>query len=282
MAVETVTRERLQARLDGGVRANRFTIAVVFPVVGAVVLVASAQGLLPPSLSFNPFLILAGTLVMRLPLVVGVLPVADRRTVGALAALAVYAYGIEYVGATTGWPYGAFSYGVDLGPMIAGTVPLGLPAFFFPLVVNSYLLVLLLFGDRADRGAIRLPAVVATVVAVDLVLDPGAVALGFWSYADGGAYYAVPWSNVAGWLLSASVATVLVDLAFDRMALARRVRTCEFVLDDLVSFVLLWGVINAFYEQWVAVALGGLFLAALFRIGRFDATLFRTVLPATG
>jgi len=51
------SRARFQARFDALVRENRFTIAVVFPVVGAVTLVASAWGLLPPILAYNPFLI---------------------------------------------------------------------------------------------------------------------------------------------------------------------------------------------------------------------------------
>ncbi|WP_246983633.1 bisanhydrobacterioruberin hydratase [Halorientalis marina] len=277
MAVETVTRERVEARLDDLVRENRFLIAVVFPAMGAVLLVASAETLLPGSLNFNPYLILFGTLVMRLPLVAGVAPLVDRRAVLALGLLTVYSYGIEYVGTTTGWPYGAFTYGVDLGPMLFGKVPLGLPVFFFPLVLNSYLLCLLLLGRRARAWFVRLPVVIAAVLAVDLVLDPGAVALGFWAYDAGGAYYAVPWTNYAGWVLSATVAVVLFDVAFDRAALVERVQRCEFMLDDLVSFVILWGAINAYFFNWIPVALGGLFFLGLVRIDRFDFRVWRTV-----
>ena len=162
------SRAETEALLETLVVENRFTIAVVFPAVGALLLVASAEGLLPPPLSFNGWLILLGTLVMRSPLVVGVLPLVTRRAAVAVAALCGYAYAIEYVGVTTGLPYGEFFYGVDLGPVVAG-VPLGLPVFFIPLVMNAYLLCLLLLGDRARRAVVRLPVVVATVVAMDLV-----------------------------------------------------------------------------------------------------------------
>jgi putative membrane protein len=264
------SRAETEALLETLVVENRFTIAVVFPAVGALLLVASAEGLLPPPLSFNGWLILLGTLVMRSPLVVGVLPLVTRRAAVAVAALCGYAYAIEYVGVTTGLPYGEFFYGVDLGPVVAG-VPLGLPVFFVPLVMNGYLLCLLLLGDRARRAVVRLPVVVATVVAMDLVLDPGAVALGFWVYPGGGPVYGVPLSNYAGWVLSASVAVMALDFGFRRAGLLDRLATCPFMLDDLVSFVILWGGINAWFGNWGAVALAAVFGYGLLRTDRFDA-----------
>jgi len=255
-------------QLDALVTHNRFTIAVFFPAVGAVTLIASAEGWLPDPLAFHPVLVLFGIAVMRLPLLSGLLPLLDRRATGAFAVLLAYTYAIEYVGATTGIPYGEFSYEVSLGPML-GPIPLALPVFFIPLVLNSYLLCLLVLGDRARSLAVRLAAVSATVVAVDLVLDPAAVAVGFWVFAEGG-YYGVPPMNYAGWVLSAVVATVLVDIAFDRTALLDRVRTCPYILDDMVSFVLLWGAINAFYGAWIPVAIAVAFATALVRVDRFD------------
>ena len=271
-----MNREAFEREFDAFVTRNRFTIAVVFPLVGAVLLVASAQGLLPASLAFNPYLVLAGVLVMRLPLVAGLFPLVDRRGAVLLFALAGYAYGVEFVGATTGLPYGEFAYEVPLGPMVLDTIPLGLPVFFMPLVLNAYLLCLLLLGRRARSALVRLPAVIGAVVAVDLVLDPAAVALGFWIY-ESGSYYGVPWLNFAGWVLSATAATVLVDAAFDGPALLGRVRSCPFVLDDLVSFVLLWGTVNAFYRAWIPVAVAGLFAAGLLQLDRFDFAVLQRV-----
>jgi len=266
-------RAAVQARLDALVRDNRFTIAVVFPVVGAVLLVASAEGLLPPPLAFDPFLILLGTLVMRSPLLVGVAPLIDRKAAIGIAGLAGYAYAIEFVGLRTGWPYGDFHYAIDLGPTVAG-VPIGLPVFFLPLVCNAYLLCLLLLGSRAASARVRLPTVIGTVVAMDLVLDPGAVALGFWAYPSGGPVYGVPLSNFAGWVLSATVTVLVLDAVLDRGALLDRLRTCEFALDDLVSFVLLWSAVNLYFGNWGAAVVGGLFGLGLVRTDRFDSTAF--------
>lgn len=275
-------RRRIEARLDALVREHRFAIAVVFPAVGALGLVASAEGLLSPLLSFDPFLILLGTLVMRSPLIVGVAPVTDRRALSGPCLLVVYAYGIEFLAVLTGIPYGEFRYGVDLGPMLFGEVPLGLPVFFVPLVMNGYLLCLLLLGERARRGVLRVPAVIATVLAIDLVLDPGAVAIGFWEYAAGGAYYGVPWSNYAGWALSATVAVTLLDRAYNRSALGSRLRRCEFMLDDMVSFVLLWGTVNAVYGNWIPVFLATALGTGLVRTDRFDLRVLRTRRASAG
>ncbi|MFC7026436.1 bisanhydrobacterioruberin hydratase [Halomicroarcula sp. GCM10025710] len=269
------TRPEATERLDALVREHRFTIAVVFPLVGAVTLLASAEGLLPPPLAFNPFFVLFGTLVMRLPLIAGAFPLITRKAAAALLALTAYAYGIELVGVRTGWPYGDFSYGVDLGPMLFGEVPLGLPIFFFPLVLNSHLLVILLLGRRAASTSIRLLATLSTVLLVDLVLDPGAVSIGFWAY-EVQQFYGVPWTNYQGWLLSGTVAVVLFDVGFERAGLRQRLEECEFMLDDLVSFVVLWGSINLYYANWIPVALAALLGAGLLLTDRFDFDLSET------
>ena len=273
---------RLQAlwrRLDAIILENRFTISVFFPLNGIVLLLASAEGVLPGWLSFNAALILIGTLVMRSPLLAGIAPVVTRRAAVAIAALAAYAYTIEYVGITTGWPYGAFHYGVALGPMLGG-IPVGLPVFFIPLVMNAYLLWVLLLGDRIEDRRVRIVTIFATVMAMDLVLDPGAVGLGFWTYLAGGVYYDVPVSNFLGWLLSAAVAIVVLDWGFDHRRLAARLRACPFILDDLVSFVILWGGINLYFGHIVPVVIAVVLAVALVRAERFDTGLFTVRAPA--
>lgn len=262
-------RRAVEHSLDGLVSENRFTIAVVFPVVGAVMLLASAEGLLPGPLAFNPWFVLCGVAVMRLPLVGGLVPLVNRRAGLALGTLVAYTYAVEYVGATTGLPYGEFEYVVSLGPMLFGTIPWALPLFFIPLVLNAYLLALLVLGERARSRAVRVPVVAAMVVAIDIVLDPGAVALGFWRY-EAGIFYGVPAMNYAGWVLSAVVATTLIDVAFPRTPLLGRIRNCEYMLDDMVSFVLLWGTINAVYGAWIPVGVAAVFGVALYTADRFD------------
>ena len=267
------TRAGFERELDRLVDENRFTIAVVFPAVGAVSLVGSAEGWVPEPFAFHPWFVLFGVLVMRSPLVVGVLPLFSRRAVGWIGALIAYTYAIETIGIQTGWPYGSFAYTIDLGPMLGG-VPVALPVFFIPLVVNAYLLCVLLLGERAQNTWLRLLTVSATVVAMDVVLDPGAVSLGFWTF-DGGAFYGVPLSNYAGWVLSAVVAVVALDRAFDLGAVLARLRRCPFMLDDMVSFVILWGGINVWFGNLLPALVAGTFGLGLLRADRFDSGLLR-------
>ncbi|MEF8780030.1 MAG: bisanhydrobacterioruberin hydratase [Haloferacaceae archaeon] len=268
------TRADLERSFDRTVLENRFAIAVVFPAVGALMLVASAEGLLPEPLSFNPWLLLLGVAVMRSPLAAGGLPLLDRRAGAWLGGLVAYTYAIEYVGILTGWPYGYFEYGVSLGPMIGG-VPVALPLFFVPLVANAYLLCLLLLGRWSNSTPARLGTVIAFVVAMDVVLDPGAVSLGFWGYDGGGPFYGVPVSNYLGWVLSATVAVVALDRGFDRAGLLRRLESTPFMLDDMVSFVILWGGINVWFGNVVPAVFAVGMAIGLVKTDRFDSELLR-------
>jgi len=269
-SVELPARGRLERRLDDIVEENRFTIAVVFPAVGAVTLLASAEALLPGPLNFNPYFLLFGVAVMRLPLIAGIAPLVTRKAAAGIVVLCGYTYTIEFIGVFTGYPYGHFEYGVNLGPMLLGHVPAALPLFFLPLVVNAYLLCLLILGPAARRALVRIPVVIAAVITMDLALDPAAVSLGFWAYDAGGAYYGVPWTNYVGWVLSATVAVTVLDAAFDRSGLLARLDECRFMLDDLVSFVILWGVVNVYFGNWIPAALAIGFGYGLWVTDRFD------------
>lgn len=265
-------RRRLEQRLDAIVQEHRITLAVTFPLVGVVLFRVGVEGYLPEWLAFNPYLMVAATAIMALPLVSGLAPLVDRRAALGLGVLAVFSWGIELVGVETGWPYGEFRYLLELGPMLFGEVPLALPVFYFPILLNSYLFAVLLLGRRASSLAVRFPTVLAIVLVLDLILDPGAVAVGFWAYADPGpiSYYDVPIQNFLGWVLSGSVAVGIVHVAFDHDAIVDRLEHCEYFLDDLINFLLFWGLINALFGQLVPVSLSALLLVGLFRADWFD------------
>ena len=275
-------RATIEGALEGIVRENRFTIAVTFPLVGVVLMIAGSQGYLPSWLATNPYLIVGANLVMVSPLIAGLFPLVGRRTAIGLALLACFTWGIELTGVRTGWPYGEFQYELALGPMLFGEVPLALPVFFFPILLNSYLLCLLLLGPRSRSLAIRLPATLGVVLTMDLVLDPGAVALGFWAWDDPGAYYGVPAINYAGWVLSGSIALLLIERSFDADAVRDRLDECEFLLDDLVSFVLFWGLVNAYVGNWIPFVLALALAGAVVRSDRFDYAVLGDRFAAAG
>lgn len=264
---------RTSDQLDEVIRAHRFTIAFVFPTVGAILLIASAEGIVPDVLAFHPVLLLLGIVVIRSPILAGILPVLNRRVLAILGVLVGYTYAIEYIGVQTGIPYGDFEYGIGIGPMI-GEIPLLLPLLFVPLAINAYLIVRLTVTTDRIGPIASIPVLgsaVAMLIAIDFVLDPGAVALGFWVFDGNGTYYGVPWTNYAGWVLSATVAIVFVHLAFARSSLIDRGRRCEFILDDLVSFTILWGMVNGYYGNTIPVVVALVIISWLWRIGRLDA-----------
>lgn len=131
------------------------------------------------------------------------------RGVRAIFLLGVFGYAIEAFGVVTGLPYGEFFYGDSLGGKLFGVVPYLLPVSYVPLVIGAVAASWRPDGSRLFfvlRSALLLTL-------IDGVLDPGAVALGFWVWPDGGIYYGVPASNYFGWILtSILVAALLVRL----------------------------------------------------------------------
>lgn len=126
------------------------------------------------------------------------------RAILSLLALSAFAYAIESIGVATGFPYGRFFYGDALGPTVAGLVPFLLPVSYAPLVVGA---VAAAWGGPRVRHVAWAALI---LVWMDAVLDPGATSLGFWVWPEGGAYYGVPPSNFAGWLLSGTLAAALL------------------------------------------------------------------------
>ena len=128
-----------------------------------------------------------------------------RRAAAAALAVSAFAYAIESVGVATGFPYGPFSYGDALGPKLLGLVPYLLPVTYVPLVIGAAAAA---WGP--GRLAPRVLIAALLLVLTDGVLDPGATALGFWTWTEGGPYYGVPLVNSAGWLLSGTVSAALL------------------------------------------------------------------------
>ncbi|MDQ5952024.1 MAG: hypothetical protein QG626_151 [Patescibacteria group bacterium] len=147
-----------------------------------------------------------GMLVLALPAVVGLYLVYGWRGVLAYVGLALFGLMIETAAITTGIPYGSFTYHGALGYRLFGVVPWTLTLAWPPLVLTSAIAARRLHWSWFGTSVIA----VLLLVAMDAVLDPGAVALGFWSWTHGGVYYAVPLSNYLGWCFSASVGIYLV------------------------------------------------------------------------
>lgn len=135
------------------------------------------------------------------------------------ALLGFYALGIETLAIFTGFPYGHFGYSELLGGKLFGVTPWTVFLAWTPLIVGAYAVARSLVENKllavsskplASVVVIALTAVIATIF--DLVLDPGAVRLGFWQYEGGGVFYGVPWSNFLGWLVSGAIGAALIEV----------------------------------------------------------------------
>ncbi len=262
-------RRRIERRLDTLIYDNRVTIAITFPLVGVALMVSGQEGLIPEWIAFNPYLMVIAVTVMALPLIGGLVPLLNRRLLAGLGLLVLFTWAIELTGVHTGYPYGEFQYERALGPMLLDSVPLFLPVFYFPILLNSYLLTLLMLG-RESTITQRYLCTLAIVITMDLVLDPGAVALDFWGWFDGGLYYDVPVQNYIGWLISGSVAVGVLTATLNHQAVFDRLQECEYFLDDLISFGIFWGLVNAYFLNLIPFALAFVLLGLLFRVEWFD------------
>jgi putative membrane protein len=187
-----------------------------------------------------------------------------RRAALSLLALSLFGYAIETVGVVTGFPYGPFEYGDSLGPKALGLVPYLLPVTWAPLVLGAV-------GATAptkpstSASPLRFFAWISSsavlLALVDGVLDPGAVALGFWSYEGSGPYYGVPFSNYLGWLLSSTLAAALV-LVLGRGAWGRAVPPPG-LLDSALLSVAFWTGVALYSGRVVPLLLGALLFAFL-------------------
>ena len=136
-----------------------------------------------------------------------------------LFILSLFAYLIEIVGVQTGFPYSSFAYAQTLRSFLIAGVPWTTSFGWVPLILSSYFATRVWSGQK--KGVWMVFWSVLLLIAFDLVLDPGAVWLGLWSYASTGWYHAVPWQNFAGWLLTGALALFTLHRLLSRTIVQR-------------------------------------------------------------
>ena len=171
-----------------------------------------------------------------------------------VSTLGAYAILLEASAILTGFPYGHFGYSDILGYRIFGLVPWTVAFAWTPLILGAYAVAANLFVNRHAR--VFATAVIVTLF--DVVLDPGAVLLGFWEYEGGGWFYGVPASNFAGWLVSGFIGAALIEIQLERI---KPLLPTPVQLASSVIFIIFF---------WSAIAKhGGLVTAAVVGLGLF-------------
>ncbi|MFT3744700.1 MAG: isopentenyl-diphosphate Delta-isomerase [Pyrinomonadaceae bacterium] len=136
-----------------------------------------------------------------------------RDAVLLFVVLGVLALVIETSAIITGFPYGHFGYSDLLGYRLLGYTPWTVFLAWTPLVLAAYAIA----ARLAVAGWLwvgRIVLVAVLLVIFDLVLDSGAVKIGFWRYEGGGYFYGVPFSNFVGWLFSGAIAGLTLEIFF--------------------------------------------------------------------
>jgi putative membrane protein len=184
------------------------------------------------------YLSLLPMLMLSIPAYLGILRYSDKRALYFLILISLYATAIEATSVLTGFPYGFFEYSDVLGTKIADVVPWAVSFGWVPLVIGAGILI-----SRATQNFwLRWFLGVVLLVSSDLVLDPGAVALEFWTWIPAGIYYTVPLVNYFGWLFSSTIGLGLFFYFFSSDCITR--------LPNFCTWTLIWG--NMF---WIGVTL---------------------------
>lgn len=127
-----------------------------------------------------------------------------------LALCVLVAGGAEWLGTTTGFPFGTYEYTRKLGPLLLGKVPFAIPLAWFTMVYAS-----LAVARALAAGRWVVPIIAAAAVALwDVALDPAMTAkFPGWVWAGPGGPYGIPLRNWAAWFGVAWLVSLLYTVA---------------------------------------------------------------------
>ena len=211
---------------------------------------------------------MSSLLLAMLGLTCGAWMVVNFERVGLWLSLSVLALGValEYVGVSTGVPFGEYSYTGVLVPELPGGVPLAIGFAWLLIVVGGLFSArwLLSYVKVIQPGfwpSVLLGAVLA--VGLDLLLEPVAYHVkDYWKWQgpvpEG--YYGVPWSNFATWFVAALGLNWLVSRA---TAGTRKLAWAGLPVWLYGMNVFMFGVVNVMHGFWAPGAVMAILLALL-------------------
>lgn len=220
---------------------------------------------------------MGGGLLILLGTIAGLWLTANFGRWGALASAWVLflSWLVEHVGATTGFPFGAYTYTEVLQPQIFGVVPLAIP-FAWLLIVTAAVGTAELVLDGEGRGVNtdlrlsprKLLMAAAFALLLDVTIEPFAVHINqYWVWGDNdhSQYYGIPASNFVAWWVSSLLLSWVVLRHRQRAAREERRPTfwpwlpLTLYLTNLTMFV----VVNLARGQQAAALIGALILLLL-------------------
>lgn len=126
-----------------------------------------------------------------------------RMTMGIIAL----AWLTEFIGSTTGIPFGAYQYTSRLQPQLLG-VPVLIPLAWMMMLPCAWAVAGRIVGSGQRLRFVLVAATAFT--AWDFFLDPQMVGWNFWVWENPVGYFDIPWGNFLGWLLMSGLITFIV------------------------------------------------------------------------
>lgn len=142
-----------------------------------------------------------------------------RRTTATAFGIIVAAWLAEWIGSSTGIPFGGYDYTSLLQPQLLG-VPFLIPLAWLMMLPPAWAIAATILGFPRKFSSLsqRMSFIALSPLAFtawDFYLDPQMVEWGFWAWDEPGGYFGIPWLNYLGWLVVSAIITAIfgrVDL----------------------------------------------------------------------
>ena len=207
-----------------------------------------------------------------------------------LAVLSFIGFVAEWVGTTTGFPFGHYSYTHMLGYKILGEVPWVIPPSWFSMGIPCFVIAqaVTALGTRVGQRISFAKRVLTIGVGAwllmswDLVLDPAMSALlPYWEWHQPGFYYNSPLANFFGWF----GVGVVIMVAIDALTMGKDLRSISAIW-CLSFYALNWAMsagMCLLAGEWFAVVVGLTAVAplALYRLAAHRSYVQSTESSAT-
>jgi len=178
-----------------------------------------------------------------------------HRVLTTAIGIAVFAWTIEWLGSSTGVPFGFYHYTERLKPQLLG-VPLLIPLAWLMMIPPAWAV-----AARIALGAPRWWFVVVSAAAFaawDFFLDPQMVRWGLWAWDQPGGYFGIPWANFLGWFIAVAALTLILRPERTPSMWLVWVYTLTWGLES-IALILFWGLpgpgIAGFFVMGAFVAL---------------------------
>jgi putative membrane protein len=201
------------------------------------------------------WMVFIGLLIALVPVFYTIYSI-NNNTALKFISLGLVLAGLEWVAVKTGFPYGQFEYTSLMQPQLFD-LPV-LMVLIWPTIILGiwYVVKKIMARHEIKNWVVEMVLLMLLVVGFDLVMDPGSVQMGLWSWGSiNGAWFGVPYTNFIGWAVFGLVGWITLRTI--------NVSTSENYLYSVILLTTFWTGYIAM-QAWVVPVVLGLLLIGLF------------------